>query len=59
MLSSAFKVLVNNQFYEIFDITFIEMKKAVKTLIVFFFLISFPIKTIFNWIVNQYPKGTR
>ena len=31
------------------------MKKVVKTLIVFF---SFPIKTFFNWILNQCPKGT-
>ena len=32
------------------------MKKAVKILIAFF---SFPIKTFFNWILNQYPKNTR
>ena len=32
-----------------------EMKKTIKILIVFFF--SFPIKTFFNWILNQCPKG--
>ena len=32
-----------------------EMKKIVKTLIFF----SFSIKTLFNWIFNQYPKDTR
>ena len=31
-----------------------EMKKAVKTLIIFF-----SIKTFFNWILNECPKGTR
>ena len=30
-----------------------EMKKVVKTLIIFF---SFPIKTFFNWILHQYLK---
>ena len=59
MLTDAFRVLVNNQFYESLDINFMAMKKDVKALIVFFFLISSPIKTFFNWIVNQYPKGIR
>ena len=31
------------------------MKKTVKILIVFFF--PFPIKTFFNWSLNQCPKG--
>ena len=48
--------LINSPIIESFDITFMENKKIVKTLIVFF---SFPIKIIFNWILNQYPKGTR
>ena len=33
---SAFRVLVNNPLQESFDITFMEMKKTVKTLIVYF-----------------------
>ena len=32
-----------------------EIKNTVKTFTVFFFLNSFPIKTFFNWIDNQYP----
>ena len=37
MLTDAFRVLVNNQFYESLDINFMAMKKDVKALIVFFF----------------------
>ena len=32
-----------------------EKKKTIKILITFF---SFPIKTFFKWIINQYPKDT-
>ena len=47
MLMSVLKVLVKNPVKENVDITFIEMKNAIKTLIVFCFS-SFPIKTFFN-----------
>ena len=55
MLTSALRALVKNPVKENFDITFIGNEKTVKTLIVFFF----SIKTFFNWILNQCPKGTR
>ena len=45
-------------FKKILTLLLWEIKKVIKTLIVFFF----PIKTFFNWIFNQYPKvafGTR
>ena len=57
MLMSVLKILVKNPVKENFDITFIEMKNAIKTLIVFFS--SFLIKTFFNYILNQCPKDTR
>ena len=56
MLTSALKVLVNNPFYESFDIIFMGNEKSCQNINYFFF--SFLIKTFFNWILNQYPKST-
>jgi len=44
MLTNILSVLVNNLFYENFDIIFMENKKIVKILIIF----SFFIKIFFN-----------
>ena len=51
---SAFRALVNNPFYESFNIIFMGNEKNCQNINFF----SFPIKTFFNWILNQYPKGT-
>ena len=56
MLTSVLRALVKYPIKENFDITFMKNEKNVKTLIVFFF---FPIKTLFNWILNQCLKSTR
>jgi len=56
MLTSALRALVKNPVKKSFDIIFMENEKVIKILIAF---ISFPIKTFFNWIFNQCPKGTR
>ena len=48
MLTNALRALVNNQFLESFDTTFMENEKTVKRLIVFYFFI----KTFFKWITN-------
>ena len=50
MLTSALKVLVNNPFYEIFDITFMGNEKSCQNIDCFFFFFS--IKIFFNWILN-------
>ena len=54
MLTSALRALVKNPVKESFDITFMGNEKSCQN-IKFFFP---PIKTFFNWILNQYPKGT-
>ena len=52
MLTSAFKILVNNPFQESFDITFMKKKKkTIKILITFYF-----IKDFFSQVINQFPK---
>ena len=43
------------QLKEVLTLLLWEMKKVVKILIAFF---SFPIKTFYNWILNQCPKDT-
>ena len=55
MLTSALRTLVDNPFYESFNIIFMRNEKSYQT--IFFF--SFSIKTLFNWIVNKCFKGTR
>ena len=55
MLTSVLKVLVNNLFKECFNITFMENEKNYQNINYFF---PFPIKTFFNWIVNECPKNT-
>ena len=57
MLTSVLRALIKNPIKESFDITFMKNKKFIKTLITFFYY--FLIKTIFDWILNQYPKSTR
>ena len=54
MLTSAFRALVKNPVKESFDITFMGNEKSCQNIDCFFFF--FPIKTFFNWILNQYPK---
>ena len=52
MLTSVFKILVNNPFQESFDITFMKKKKkTIKILITFYF-----IKDFFSQVINQFPK---
>jgi len=53
MLTSVLRVLINNLFQESFDINFMGNEKNCQNINVFF-----PIKTLFNWILNQYHKGT-
>ena len=57
MLTSALRILVKNPVKESFDITFMGNEKSCQNINSFFF--PFPIKTFFNWILNQYPKDTR
>ena len=54
MLTSILRALVKNPVKESFDITFMENEKNCQNINCFF---SFPIKTFFNWILNQCPKG--
>ena len=54
MLTSVLRVLIKNSIKESFDITFIENEKSCQNINFFF---SFPIKTFFKWIINQYLKG--
>ena len=49
------RALVNNQFYKSFDITFMGNEKSCQNINYYFF----SIKTFFNWILNECPKGTR
>ena len=54
MLTSTLRTLVKNPVKESFDITFMENEKSCQHINCFF---SFPIKTFFNWIINQCLKG--
>ena len=58
MLTSALRALIKNPVKESFDITFTRNEKSCQN-IKFFFFFPFPMKTFFNWIFNQCPKGTR
>ena len=55
MLTSALGHSLIIYFRKILTSFLWEMKKTVKILIVFF---SFSIKTFFNWIINEWHKGT-
>ena len=55
MLTSAFRILINNSFQESFVTTFIGNEKNCQNINCFFF----SIKTFFKLITNQYPKGIR
>ena len=57
MITSALRALVKNPVKKSFDITFMGNEKSCQNINLFIF--SFPIKTLFNWIFNQYPKSTR
>ena len=46
--------MVNNQFQESFNTTFMENEKSYQNINYFFY---FPIKTFFKWIVNHYSKN--
>ena len=50
---SALRALVNNPFYDCFDITFMGNEKNYPNINFFFH------KFFFNWIINQYFKDTR
>ena len=56
MPTSVFRTLVKNPVKKSFDITFMGNKKSCQNINYFFY---FPIKTFFNWILNQCPKSTR
>ena len=54
MLTNVFRALVNNAFKKVF------MKKEKKNVLTIFFNShKNDVKTFFNWILNQCPKGTR
>ena len=55
MLMSALRALVKNPIKKCFNITFMENEKNCQNINCFFF----PIKTFFNWILNQCLKSTR
>ena len=57
MLTSALRTLIKNPVKESFDIIFMENEKSCQNINCFFFF--FPIKTFFNWILNQCSKSTR
>ena len=71
MLTSAFKALVKNPIKESFygkkkktiNVSTVlfrkRKKKTINVLTVFFISHKNDVKTFFNWILNQYPKGTR
>ena len=56
MLTSTLKALVKNLVKEIF---YGKRKKTINILTVFFISYKSNVKTFFNWILNQCPKGTR
>ena len=57
MLMSAFRVLVKNSVKERFYGKR-KKKKTINVLTAFFIFLKSNVKTFFNWILNQYPKGT-
>ena len=56
MLTSALRALVKNLVKDSF---YRKRKKAINILTVFFISHKIDVKTYFNWIINQYLKGTR
>ena len=56
MLTSAFRTLVKNPVKKSFYGK--RKKKKLNVLIVFFISHKSDVKTFFNWILNQCPKGT-
>ena len=54
-LTSVFRALVKNPFKK----SFYGEKKTINVLTVFFISYKSDVKTFFNWILNQCPKGTR
>ena len=52
MLIGAFRVIINNLFYESFDTTFMKNEKNCQNINYFFY---FFVKFFFKWIINQYP----
>ena len=54
MLTSVLRVLVKNQVKE----SFYGKKKKINVLTAFYISHKSDIKTFFNWILNQCPKGT-
>ena len=57
MLTSILRVLVKNPIKENFYRK--RKKKAINVLTAFFISYKSDVKTFFNWILNQSPKGTR
>ena len=55
MLTSALRTLVKNPVKESF---YGKRKKIINVVTAFFISHKIDIKTYFNWIINQYPKGT-
>ena len=55
MLMSALRTLVKNPVKKNFNITSMRNEKSCQNINFFYFLIKF----FFNWIFNQYSKGTR
>ena len=57
MLTSVFRALVKNLVKE----SFYEKRKknTINVMTAFFISHKSDVKTFFNWILNQYPKGTR
>ena len=49
------RTIVNNLFKEIF----IEEKKTINILTIFFISYKNGVKTFLKWIINHYPKRTR
>ena len=56
MLMSALRVLVKNSVKENFYEK--RKKKTINILTAFFIFLKSNVKTFFNWILNQCPKGT-
>ena len=55
MLTSALRALVKNPVKESFNE---KRKKTINVLTAFFISHKIDVKTYFNWIINQCPKGT-
>ena len=56
MLTSALRAIVKNLVKKVF---IGKEKKAINILTAFFISHKSDVKTFFNWILNQCPKGTR